>query len=122
QLSAFAAAAVSVPLLNSCTQAITEDAIAKPIFLSRLFDEKQIDETGKAYIQKAPSENDENKLIQLLSDGSSIARSSDQNAIHRYLDQRVKKDFETGNTVVIKGWVLSVTETRQCALFSLLQN
>lgn len=32
----------------------------------------------------------------------------------------VHADFEAGRTVVVDGWVLSVTEARQCALFSLL--
>jgi hypothetical protein len=32
----------------------------------------------------------------------------------------VRDDFAGGRTIVIDGWVLSVTEARQCALFSLL--
>ena len=32
----------------------------------------------------------------------------------------VRRDFEMGRTVLVNGWVLSVTEARQCALFSLL--
>ena len=32
----------------------------------------------------------------------------------------VRDDFAAGRTVVVLGWVLSVTEARQCALFSLL--
>jgi len=32
----------------------------------------------------------------------------------------VRRDFETGRTVLVNGWVLSVTEARQCASFSLL--
>ena len=32
----------------------------------------------------------------------------------------VRADFEHGRTVVVDGWILSVTEARQCALFSLL--
>src|SRR5947209_10503785 len=31
----------------------------------------------------------------------------------------VREDFEQGRTVVVDGWILSVTEARQCALFSL---
>ncbi|HET8656886.1 MAG TPA: twin-arginine translocation signal domain-containing protein [Longimicrobiaceae bacterium] len=34
--------------------------------------------------------------------------------------QRIHDDFERGDTVVVDGWILSVTEARQCALFSLL--
>jgi hypothetical protein len=32
----------------------------------------------------------------------------------------VRDDFAHGRTVLIDGWVLSLTEARQCALFSLL--
>lgn len=32
----------------------------------------------------------------------------------------VRSDFEHGRTVVVRGWILSATEARQCALFSLL--
>ena len=121
QLSAFAAAAISFPLLHSCNQS-SENAIATPVFLSRLFDEQTIGDAGKAYIKNTPAENDEKKLIQLIGDNGPILKSTDQNAIHNFLDQKVKEDFATGNTVLVKGWVLSVTEARQCALYSLINN
>ena len=120
-LSAFTAAAISFPLLHSCNQS-TENKIAKPVFLSRLFDEKAINDAGKAYIKRTPLENDKNKLIQLLSDDSQIVKSSDEKAIHQYLDEKVKQDFDTGSTILVKGWVLSITEVRQCALYSLINN
>ena len=119
-LSAFAAAAVSFPLLHACNSYTTDEIISKPEFISRLFDEKTIKDTGKAYLQKAPAENSEDKLLTLLTGNSSIADSKDEKAIHNYLGQKIKQDFETGKTVMVKGWVLAVTEARQCALFSLV--
>ena len=119
-LSAFAAAAVSFPLLHSCSTSQTALAISKPVFISRLFDEQTINGTGKAYLQKVPSEKNEDKLIILLSGNSPIAHAKDEKVIHTYLDQKIKQDFETGNTVMVKGWVLAITEARQCALFSLM--
>ncbi len=120
KLSAFTAAAISVPLLNSCNENPINKAVAEPIFLSRLFDYKTIPAMGQAYLEKVPAEKSENKLSELLSDKSPIAESSDVNAIHSYLDKKVHRDFETGKTVIVKGWVLSLTEIRQCALFSLI--
>lgn len=120
QLSAFAAAAISLPFLNSCT-ASKEQAITKPVFLSRLFDEETISNTGKEYIQKTPAENNKEKLIQLLSENSSITKSNNETAIHNYLNEKIKQDFETGKTVLVKGWVLALTEARQCALFWLVK-
>jgi len=35
------------------------------------------------------------------------------------LDAQVHDDFEAGRTVLVSGWVLSQTEARQCALYSL---
>lgn len=32
----------------------------------------------------------------------------------------IHDDFEQSRTVILNGWILSVTEARQCALFSLL--
>ena len=120
QLSGFAAAAISFPFLHSCSPSATERAFSKPQFVSRLFDEQMIRDAGESYLQKTPSENNEDKLIQLLAGNDAIAKSGDEKAIHQYLDEKIKRDFETGKTVMVKGWVLSLTEARQCALFSLL--
>ena len=122
QLSAFTAAAISLPLVHSCNVPVSENAMAQPVFLSRLFDEDTIRDAGKAYLHKTPAENDDNKLIQLLAGNSSIAGSSDEKAIHQYLEEKIKQDFEEGKTVLVKGWVLAVTEARQCALFSLINS
>jgi len=122
QLSAFATAAISLPLLHSCSPSLSEQAMSQPVFLSRLFDENTIKETGKAYLKKASSENDEDKLVKLLADNNNIINSKDEKSIHQYLDKKIHDDFETGNTVLVKGWVLAVTEARQCALFSLTRS
>jgi len=119
QLSAFTAAAISFPLLHSCRSGVNEDAISQPVFLSRLFDKETIKEVGKSYLQKSPQENSEDKLVQLLANNSN---TTDEKTIHEYLDKTIRNDFETGNTISVKGWVLAITEARQCALFSLLQN
>src|SRR5688572_30200096 len=122
QLSAFTAVAVSFPLLDSCNAPVSGPTTTQPDFLSRLFDEITIRKTGQAYLQKTPAENQESKLIQLLTGNDPIAGSSDERAIQQYLDEKIKKDFEEGNTVMVNGWVLAVTEARQCALFSLIKS
>jgi hypothetical protein len=35
------------------------------------------------------------------------------------IDKKKKEDFAKSNTVIVKGWVLSRTEARQCALYTL---
>lgn len=120
KLSAFATAAVSFPFLESCKSNVDEQGLSHPAFLSRLFDENTIKETGKAYLQKTPKENNKEQLIQLLAKDGVVANTTDEKAIHDYLAAAIQKDFESGNTVTVKGWVLALTEARQCALFSLL--
>ena len=121
QRSAFAAAAITLPLLHSCKSPVSDDEMVDPQFLSRLFDEQTIRKTGAAYLQKMPGEKDHNKLVGLLAGNSSIAGSSDENEIHQYLEEKIKRDFDEGKTVMLNGWLLSVTEARQCALYSLIK-
>lgn len=40
--------------------------------------------------------------------------------INSALEQAVREDFAKGRTVTLSGWVLSVTEARQCALYSIV--
>jgi len=58
-------------------------------------------EIGREYLQKHPAENNRNTLKALI-------QSAD-----------IRAEFRNGNIVVIKGWVLSLTEARQCALLTL---
>jgi hypothetical protein len=37
----------------------------------------------------------------------------------RSLEDQVREDFIKGHTILVDGWVLSVTEARQSALFAL---
>jgi len=122
QLSAFAAAAITLPLLHSCKSPVSGDEMDDPEFLSRLFDEQTRRKAGATYLQQTPGENDHNKLVGLLAGNSSIARSSDEKEIHQYLEEMIKRDFDEGKTVMVNGWVLSVTEARQCALYSLTKS
>jgi hypothetical protein len=69
-----------------------------------------------------PVESKEDQLVDLLlidETGKSISRSSDLSTINSLENQKIKHDFDTEKTIVVKGWVLSITEARQCALFSL---
>jgi len=96
--------------------------LGRPLFLSHICDAKTLREIGTVYKVQFPSEKRENQLVDLLltnSKGKRFSQTSALSLINSLVDQKIKQDFETGKTVVIKGWVLSVTEARQCALFSL---
>lgn len=72
-----------------------------PEMLSKLCDEKTMREIGREYLAKHPAENNRDALKKLT-------RPAD-----------IRAEFSNGNVVVIKGWVLSLTEARQCALLTL---
>ncbi len=67
-------------------------------------------ELGDAYRRDYPWEDDIGILRNLIS------RSDFSDNI----DQTIRRDFELGNTIRLDGWILSRTEARQCALFSVL--
>jgi hypothetical protein len=90
-LSVAAASAVALPL--GCGP-----AHAMPEMLSALADKSTLRAIGRAYLEKFPANKE--SLQQLVSTAN------------------VEQDFASGNIVVVKGWVLSVTEARQCALLS----
>jgi hypothetical protein len=96
--------------------------LSQPGALEHICDAQTIHQIGEAYQKEAPSENNQSELTRLLAtdtSGNQIRESSDSAAIASYLDKRVHDDFTQNKTVVINGWVLSLTEARQCALFSL---
>ena len=122
KLSAYGTAALSIPLLNSCSEPLINKAVAEPRFLSHIFDIKTMIEAGQAYIKQVPGEGNKNKLTKLLSEDIPVTGSINTDFIHTYMDNKVRQDFQAGKTIIVDGWILSVTEARQCALFSLLQN
>lgn len=91
----------------------------KPVRLSGICDMKTIMEIGKTYHLQDPAESGVDKLADLLSvdfAGNKIPSSSNDLFIQNLMNQKIKHDFEKDNTVIVNGWVLTVTEARQCAL------
>jgi hypothetical protein len=101
---------------------VKDSALAQPKLLSMLCDSKTILMLGRAYLKMKPQESRGGRLlVDLLGDKfSKIPENQDMPAVESQLEKRIKQDFENSNTVVLKGWVLSVTEARQCAFFSIL--
>jgi hypothetical protein len=87
-------------------------AIARPPEgLQELFaDEAQIRQLGALYLSAHPDESG----IGVLRDLTASAEDPSLAAA------AISHDFEHGNVVTVDGWILSRTEARHCALFSLL--
>jgi hypothetical protein len=111
-------AAVTIPTAYYFLADLEYDqALADPQLLSLIWDTEMIKKIGNQYRLQMPSENSERPLVKSLKAAASevsLANASN-------LEEIIKKDFETGNTIIVDGWILSRTEARQCALFSLIE-
>jgi len=115
QLSALGIVAIVADSACAVSSDRTDAAIDRPQLLVMLGPER-VRQLGAYYRASTPSENSAGALRSALSSGQGshiplIKRGS--------LDDQVRDDFAAGRTVVVDGWVLSVTEARQAALFSL---
>lgn len=98
--------------------------LSLPTALSTIGDAATIAELGNTYLSQVESENTAARLVDALManpDSSPIPVDTDHSTLQRLMAEKVQNDFETGETVVVIGWVLSRTEARQSALFSLTQ-
>ena len=126
ELTTMAVLGLFIPLAG-CSSRNTEfeRTLSLPFTLASISDPATIDALGKAYMDMAPGENTEKTLMDnlLLDAGNNAIPTTTENfELKELLQQKVQSDFERGNTVIVSGWVLSVTEARQCALFSLTQH
>jgi hypothetical protein len=117
-VAASGVATMIIPIgLYNCSDTKYDSTVAKPILLSNIWDTQIIAEIGELYQKQYPKENTEQKLVGILSEGISMG----ENDISASITSRIEEDFKTGKIVTLDGWILSVTEGRQCALFSLIQ-
>lgn len=84
--------------------------LAHPALLVALGPET-VREIGHGYRALVPAEQDPSTLEAVLRAELRAARESNEDP--------VRADFAAGRVIVVSSWVLSRTEARQCALFSL---
>ena len=125
-VSLYSGAAITISYFGCGTASeVANRPWVQPQLLSHICDAKTMREIGASYREKFSNETHQKQLINILLTDSTnkvAPTTSEEAVINSLLEQKIQKDFETGNTIIIKGWILSVTEARQCALFSLTQN
>ena len=119
KLSAFAAAAITLPLVPGCGDPI-DRVESGPVFFSHLADIKTVKDTGKAYVSKFPRENSTDKLKDLLT--AREGGLKDAGELRDALVKNIRADFKNNQVVCVNGWFLSRTEARQCALYYLINS
>ena len=121
-IAAVSTAAVVVPALARGDTSVAA-TLAYPRLLQLLHDEQIVRDLGRRYREIVPAEDSADTLVDAIMAGES-AEFSIQHAATPSLcarvHEQVQRDFASSRTVTIDGWVLSVTEARQCALNSLL--
>lgn len=83
----------------------------EPDILSKICDRNGVLAIGKEY-SLTSGENNVQILEELL--GFKTAGN-----VEDHFQSLIQADFENNRTVMIDGWLISVTEARQCALLSL---
>ena len=94
--------------------------LAHPGLLSLFGNTRTVRNLGRTYRSAFPNEDGANVLSHALLFDAGLSRHSAEGALHDQLDQNVRNDFVRGNVVELSGWILSRTEARQCALYSIL--
>ena len=101
-MSAYTAAALALPSMTGCS-AKPIDIAAQPFFFSHIVDAKTIMQAGQAYRKTNKSEDDKNKLKDLLLANSVLPAKPDDKVISGMLANKVNNDFKTGKIAVING-------------------
>lgn len=116
-VSSAACSAVIIPLIYSCgsDNLQFDKSIAEPLYLSMIWDTEKIQNIGENFIAENPKEKSTKRLVKKLLEDTN---GNDKSQLEE-VNNKVPYDFGTNKTIILDGWILSETEARQCALFSI---
>jgi len=92
-----------------------------PLILSNILDEEWLRIVGNSYRVMRPDENSKEKLLNAIASEMQTNHDKVYDISNQILEieKIVEMDFKSERYILIRGWVLSETEARQCALLSL---
>jgi hypothetical protein len=90
-----------------------DKVLAQPTSLLKIWEYETISAIGDRYLSTNQKEKKERTLVKLLEQ-----TDLKEGSIAQSLEQQIMNDFENGSMVMVDGWMLSLTETRQCALYA----
>jgi hypothetical protein len=121
-----AVGAAGVVLPSPClADGTVASILSRPRLIEILKDERAVQDLGESYRRVAANEDNAPVLTAaILHDLHAVPLApllgtSGGLALRGRVDELVHHDFSIGRTVILQGWILSLTEARQCALFSL---
>jgi hypothetical protein len=103
----FRLSAERVPFGHALAQVFTEKASANAI--------------GKEYLASVGGNADAKAILESVASALPIPLNKEVSveSLRVLLNRRIREDFRLGNTISLKGWVLSQTEARACAFSAL---
>ncbi len=121
RLSALAAAIAIIPGMAACRAKKNIPAVAgDPEMLNHLTNKDSLRKIGQAYISAHPDEARADDLYDAIMKGHPGNTPMNNEELTAYLNNAIAADFTNDRLVVASGWVVSVTEARQCALFAIM--
>ena len=99
----------------------TPEALAARI-VSLVPDRRQAAVLGRAYLREAPAEASVAGLVAAISTGCVPdfgSHAGSEAGLRRALSARIRRDYAERRVVDVRGWLLSPTEARICALATL---
>jgi hypothetical protein len=115
-LSGFGITALALPA--ACYNPLTpayDPLLAEPELLSQIWEPETLVEMGALYRNLTPGERTEEALVAVLFPKAQGTAASTV----EWVKERIRDDFREGDLVMLDGWMLSRTEARQCALYSI---
>lgn len=119
--AAATAVAITVPAVYySRNHKKTYNPLVMPEILGQFCDESLIRAIGEEYSRQT-GENQAGtiKALLLQAENGAVVAEKDRNAVAALLKKKTEAEFSARSTMIMKGWIITRTEARQCALFSL---
>lgn len=93
--------------------------LKKPETLLSICNDEELFKIGRRYISLHPLENSKDILMdKLLASTNNIKKSNLESTLN-FMLKRIENDFKNKEYINIEGWVISITEARQCALLAI---
>jgi hypothetical protein len=119
--AATGAACTFCPAIVSGSDLNSISILANPRLLGVLRHERVLHVLGERYREITPREDNVHALVEaLMADVKPEGAIYPESPLVSRVNEQVRRDFAAGRTVTLNGWILSLTEARQCALHSLV--
>ena len=121
-ISATALVGISIPFACSSEDYTNiVSVMPKPLPLGKFCNEKELQKIGTNYIQLIPEENELSTIgRQIFRNEAGQLVEPNAVAIEKLINEKMQNDFQADNTMMVDGWIISITEARVCGILSLV--